>query len=395
MLEDVTIGYYDENGKFQFVNLSPEEIKRLSPPKGMMLTADRKYVVDNITIGRYDKKGAFKFVKLSADEIKKLTPPPESSLLTAERKLVIYGITIGYYNEQGEFNVSNLSADELDKLSSIVAISRSQYVVDEITVGCYDDQGEFKYIKLSPDEIRWLTSVEGAMITADGKYVVDGVTIGYSASPQPDSGESILPPDSLYVTSLPEDSNDLAVIELHETKESTAPLSPKPPFNPPKGGTEEGGILPPPLPADSAETKIVSVQSESPEGDSDDFSSKSIACAEVGKSKPFKHIFFNFDNYALRSAASKGLNYLKDVLELCDEIKIAVIGHTDNVGPASYNQVLSEKRAKSVYDQLIKKGVQSGKLTYKGYGEEKPAVPNDTKENRELNRRVEFDIINN
>ena len=86
---------------------------------------------------------------------------------------------------------------------------------------------------------------------------------------------------------------------------------------------------------------------------------------------------------------------MKDVLEPCDEIKITIIGHTDNVGPVSYNQVLSEKRAKSIYDQLIKKGVQSGKLTYKGYGEEKPVVPNDTKENRQLNRRVEFEILKN
>ncbi|MBW8048762.1 MAG: OmpA family protein [Cytophagales bacterium] len=379
MFEGVTIAYYDVDGKFQFVNLSPDEIKRLSSPEGTMLTADRKYVVDNVAIGHYDKKGTFKFAKLSSDEIRKLTPPPKSSLLTADRKLVVYGITLGYYNEQGEFNVSNLSADELDELSSIVAVSRNQ--VDEITVGCYDDQGEFKYVVLSPDEIRWLTSVAGAMITADGKYVVDGVTIGYSASSQPPGGDSIPPPDSLYGPSLspappdPPDqrygtglkgerpSNDLTVIELHETK-------------------------------DSAETEIVSVSSESPEGDPDDFSGKSIACAEVGKSIKFKNILFNFDNYALRSAAFKGLNYLKDVIEPCDEVKITIIGHTDNVGPASYNQALSEKRAKSVYDQLIKKGVQSSKLTYKGYGEEKPVVPNDTKEKRQLNRRVEFEILN-
>jgi len=207
MVVGVTIGYYNEKGKFQFVNISPDEIKRLTPPEGTMLTADRKYVLNDITIGHYDKKGAFKFAKLSADEIKRLTPPPKNSLLTEDRKLLVYGITIGYYDEQGKFKVSNLSADELDKLGSIAAIAQSKNVVDEITVGCYDDQGEFKYIKLSPNEIRWLTSVEGAMITADGKYVVDGVTVGYSTSYQPAGGDSIPLSDSL----LEEDNTELII----------------------------------------------------------------------------------------------------------------------------------------------------------------------------------------
>lgn len=65
-------------------------------------------------------------------------------------------------------------------------------------------------------------------------------------------------------------------------------------------------------------------------------------------------------------------------------------GHTDDEGVASFNQLLSEQRAGSVRQYLIQKSVPSSRLAAKGFGEAQPMVPNDTSENREKNRRIEF-----
>ena len=63
-------------------------------------------------------------------------------------------------------------------------------------------------------------------------------------------------------------------------------------------------------------------------------------------------------------------------------------GHTDNVGKDEDNLILSERRAKAVYDYLILRGVDPARLTYRGYGESQPIAPNDTPEGRAQNRRT-------
>ena len=74
-------------------------------------------------------------------------------------------------------------------------------------------------------------------------------------------------------------------------------------------------------------------------------------------------------------------------------VKIEVSGHTDNVGTAQANQILSENRAKAVHQYLMSNGVQADRLVYKGYGETQPIVPNDNDEDRAKNRRTEFKIV--
>ena len=76
-------------------------------------------------------------------------------------------------------------------------------------------------------------------------------------------------------------------------------------------------------------------------------------------------------------------------------IKIEISGHTDNKGSASYNQGLSERRAKSVVDYLVARGISIDRLTFIGYGLAQPIATNDTEEGRALNRRTEFKIIEN
>lgn len=68
-------------------------------------------------------------------------------------------------------------------------------------------------------------------------------------------------------------------------------------------------------------------------------------------------------------------------------------GHTDNMGSLKYNIFLSKERALSAIDYLVKKGVKRNRFRFHAYGYEKPVVPNETPEGRQLNRRVEFRII--
>lgn len=90
------------------------------------------------------------------------------------------------------------------------------------------------------------------------------------------------------------------------------------------------------------------------------------------------------------AASFKILDEVAEVLKDNPKIQIEVQGHTDNVGPAGYNQVLSDQRAASVKAYLIKKGIDPKRLSSKGYGMTRPLLPNTTAENRTLNRRVQF-----
>jgi OOP family OmpA-OmpF porin len=72
--------------------------------------------------------------------------------------------------------------------------------------------------------------------------------------------------------------------------------------------------------------------------------------------------------------------------------KIAIEGHTSSEGGADFNRKLSDNRAKAVMVYLVAKGIEQDKLKAKGFGPDKPIAPNDTEENREKNRRVEFNI---
>lgn len=72
--------------------------------------------------------------------------------------------------------------------------------------------------------------------------------------------------------------------------------------------------------------------------------------------------------------------------------KVNLSGHTDNVGSEAYNQKLSERRVSSVRDYVVKKGVDSGRVSGQGFGESKPIADNKTREGRSKNRRVEIKV---
>lgn len=83
-----------------------------------------------------------------------------------------------------------------------------------------------------------------------------------------------------------------------------------------------------------------------------------------------------------------------DVLKANPDVRISIDGHTDSDGSEAYNQSLSERRAASVLEYFVTEGgLDRSRFSAKGYGESRPAVANDTRENKALNRRVELTLV--
>ncbi|HET9054893.1 MAG TPA: OmpA family protein, partial [Cyclobacteriaceae bacterium] len=123
-------------------------------------------------------------------------------------------------------------------------------------------------------------------------------------------------------------------------------------------------------------------------------------CPEIAKeviekvSFAAKNIFFSTGSFKLLSKSHKSLNDVADLMRADASLKLDIDGHTDAVGSEESNQVLSEKRAASVRDYLISKGIEAERLVATGYGETKPVDSNDTAAGRAKNRRTEMTIKN-
>jgi outer membrane protein OmpA-like peptidoglycan-associated protein len=105
------------------------------------------------------------------------------------------------------------------------------------------------------------------------------------------------------------------------------------------------------------------------------------------------NINFGSNSADLTSESFPELNRVVQLIKDNPSIVIEIAAHTDNVGSGSYNMVLSEKRAQSVVNYLLDNSVTPERLVAKGYGLKSPMVPNTSDENRALNRRVEFKIL--
>ena len=105
-------------------------------------------------------------------------------------------------------------------------------------------------------------------------------------------------------------------------------------------------------------------------------------------------VTFDFDSARLRPEAVTELNEAVALLEMHEEIRrVEVAGHTCDLGPAEYNQRLSERRAQAVADYLVEQGIDRGRLVVRGFGENQPRVPNISEENRRQNRRVVVTVL--
>ncbi len=106
-----------------------------------------------------------------------------------------------------------------------------------------------------------------------------------------------------------------------------------------------------------------------------------------------RNIFFETGSSKLLPSSDPELNKLLWTLRDNENMKIEIRGHTDNVGTEEDNQILSEARAKSVYQYLIERGIDASRLSYKGYGESRPVATNENEAGRKQNRRTEFVIV--
>jgi OOP family OmpA-OmpF porin len=114
-----------------------------------------------------------------------------------------------------------------------------------------------------------------------------------------------------------------------------------------------------------------------------------------------KGVNFDFDKSTLRPDAVAILNEAIEILKRYPDLKVEVAGHTDSIGTDAYNQGLSERRAKAVYDYLTGNGIDASRLVGpNGYGESRPIAPNtnpdgsDNPEGRAQNRRTELNVQN-
>ena len=116
---------------------------------------------------------------------------------------------------------------------------------------------------------------------------------------------------------------------------------------------------------------------------------------EIGQVVRLNNVFFDFDKATLREESFVELDRVVKLLNDNPTIEIDMGAHTDNKGSDEYNMKLSSSRAQSVMEYILSKGIAENRIQSHGYGETKPVVDNDTDENRQLNRRVEFTIIKN
>ena len=101
---------------------------------------------------------------------------------------------------------------------------------------------------------------------------------------------------------------------------------------------------------------------------------------------------FNTGKATLKSESYPVLNQISTIMDKYPGYNLIIAGHTDNVGSAVNNQLLSERRAQACFEYLIRRGVSSSRMSHTGYGEESPISENNSLNGRALNRRVEFNL---
>lgn len=114
---------------------------------------------------------------------------------------------------------------------------------------------------------------------------------------------------------------------------------------------------------------------------------------KAGAAVVLNNLFFDTGKYTLERKSKTELDKLSAFMQQNEGIRIEISAHTDDVGAEKDNLALSEKRAKAVVDYLAGYGISKGRIRYKGYGESKPMKPNTSEDNRQLNRRIEMQVL--
>ncbi len=103
--------------------------------------------------------------------------------------------------------------------------------------------------------------------------------------------------------------------------------------------------------------------------------------------------FFDFDKATLKPEGRQVLDQVAAQAETINLETLIAVGHTDSIGTEEYNQGLSERRANTVKNYLVSKGIPADRIYAEGKGETSPVADNSTREGRAQNRRVEIEIV--
>lgn len=141
-------------------------------------------------------------------------------------------------------------------------------------------------------------------------------------------------------------------------------------------------------------SKIVDLKMSSEEFTSINIMLDPIEKIIVAEKIELNEIYFDFDKSNIKAEAAFELDKLVQIMNKYPEMTVSIESHTDSKGPSSYNQRLSEKRAKTTSQYVISKGIDSSRLSSAGKGESSPVVDctNCSKDEDQLNRRSEFII---
>ncbi|WP_144821359.1 OmpA family protein [Marinobacter piscensis] len=101
-------------------------------------------------------------------------------------------------------------------------------------------------------------------------------------------------------------------------------------------------------------------------------------------------VLFDVDKTDLKPSGEQTIGRLADFMREYEDRRVRVEGYTDSTGAESYNQKLSERRARAVSDELVSRGIERRRIETKGFGEQYPVASNDTRAGRQQNRRVEI-----
>ncbi len=104
-------------------------------------------------------------------------------------------------------------------------------------------------------------------------------------------------------------------------------------------------------------------------------------------------IIFRSQSNKITKKSIKSIKTIVGILKEFPNIKIEIAGHTDAIGPKKLNQVISLERAKNVMNRLNSYGIDKNRMIVRGYGEDIPLVKNSPKGYSKINRRVEFNIV--
>lgn len=106
----------------------------------------------------------------------------------------------------------------------------------------------------------------------------------------------------------------------------------------------------------------------------------------------FDRLSFDFGKATLKPESAEQLKNIAEILKAYPKVTIKLGGYTDNKGPADFNMKLSQERADNVMAELVKLGIDAGRLKAEGYGEQYPVASNETEEGRAQNRRIDIRV---